>query len=117
MKLCKECGEQTIGRSDKVFCSSYCKSTWHNKKYYSDRKIMNEINTILRRNRRILIDLLDSKITSISTHSLMEKGFNFSYFTSSNKLESGKKCLFCYEIGYFQNTPDSFKIKLKNKNY
>jgi predicted RNA-binding Zn-ribbon protein involved in translation (DUF1610 family) len=30
-KLCPECGEKTIDRTDKKFCTDYCKNAYNNK--------------------------------------------------------------------------------------
>ena len=116
MTKCNECKEPMLGRSDKRFCGPYCRSTWHNKKYQIERKTVRRINVILKRNRQILISTLDSGLTNITLQHLLELGFNFGFFTSIDLLKKGYECKYCYDVGYFKITDNTFKIKLKNKN-
>lgn len=117
MAVCNECKEEFLGRSDKRFCSSYCRSTWHNKKYHTERKTVRRVNCILRKNRQILFTTLDFKVKIITTQYLLEQGFNFGYFTSADILKNNKTCKYIYDIGYYNNSEYTFKIKLKKKKY
>jgi len=110
---CKECKISIIGRSDKQFCTNYCRSAFHNRQYASDRKYVRHVNIILNRNRQILFDCLQLKTTVFPHLTLLEQGFNFSFFTSEIHLKKGQICRFCYDIGYYNYRNNKLKIKLK----
>ena len=63
---------------------------------------MRNINNTLRRNRRILEELLPpgKKGVSISKHKLLEKGFQFQYITHTFTNGTGKTYHYCYDYGY-----------------
>lgn len=98
-KQCLECGETFKGRKDKRFCSDQCRSTYNNK-LNSDNNAMRTINNILRKNRRILIDLNPEGKNKVSREKLNSKGFDFNYFTSTFTTKEGAQYFYCYEQGY-----------------
>ena len=99
-RFCKECEHKLSGRRDQKFCSDYCRNTFNNRKNEESNTFVRRINTILRKNRRILDKLNpDGKIT-INILVLAEEGFNFHYYTNIFETKAGKKYFFCYEHGY-----------------
>lgn len=99
-RTCIECGDSFNGRADKKFCSDLCRNA-HNNKLNSDQtNLVRNINNILRRNRRIIENLLPEETAKVSQQKLIEKGFNFNYFTNINTTKTGKNYTFCYEYGY-----------------
>jgi UDP-N-acetylmuramate-alanine ligase len=58
------------------------------------------INNILRKNRRIIENLLPEETAKVSHQKLIDKGFNFNYFTNITTTKTGKNYTFCYEFGY-----------------
>ena len=56
-KACLECGGKIIGRADKKFCSDQCRVSYNNKLNRDETAYMNNVSNILRKNRRILLDL------------------------------------------------------------
>ena len=56
-KKCLECTEPFRGRSDKKFCSDYCRNTYNNKVDPEDKNLIRNINNRLRRNYNILKEL------------------------------------------------------------
>jgi hypothetical protein len=62
---------------------------------------MRNINNILRKNRRILESVVheDGK-GKISKTKLIDKGFNFKYFTQTHTTQKGSTYKLCYDYGY-----------------
>ncbi|MDB5281093.1 MAG: hypothetical protein JWO06_168 [Bacteroidota bacterium] len=99
-KTCLSCGKPILGRSDKKFCDDQCRNSYNNQLNSDSTNYVRNINNILRKNRRILEELnIDGK-TKLPKTKLLERGFNFNYFTSLLTTKSGKTYHFCYEHGY-----------------
>ncbi len=99
-KTCLDCGEKIIGRSDKKFCSVECRVSYNNKLNSNETNHMRNVNNILRKNRRILIEANPAGKTKISREKLNQKGFDFNYFTNIYKTKEGSIYYYCYEQGY-----------------
>ena len=99
-KKCAECKDNIMGRQDKKFCSDQCRSSYNNKLNSDANNFMRNINNILRKNRRILIDLNPSGKAKVHKDKLVEAGFSFSYFTNVYRTKKGNVYYFCYEYGY-----------------
>lgn len=99
-RICPECGETFQGRSDKKFCSDLCRNSHNNKLNSDSTNYIRNINNILRKNRRIMEELLPDETAKVSNQKLMDKGFNFNYHTSTSTTKTGKTYIFCYEYGY-----------------
>jgi hypothetical protein len=86
-----------------------------NNKFKVASETVKEINSILRKNRRILEELIpeEGKI-KINTKRLFDKGFNFSYFTHAYNPNSGSSFYFVYEYGY-QKLADDFYLLIKRQ--
>lgn len=98
MGSCKECGENLVGRVDKLFCSDECRSAYHNKIHREESKSFKRINGILKKNYRILLSCLSSGEAHSTYSSLSEKGYNFRYHTSHRVISRRKVELTCYDI-------------------
>jgi hypothetical protein len=86
-KVCLECGEKLVGRADKKFCSDQCRISYNNKLNSDETNYVRNVNNALRKNRRILTELnTTQKTVSVSREKLLEKGFDFKYFTSPRLL-------------------------------
>ncbi len=99
-KECLECGDTIIGRADKKFCSSQCRSQYNNRLNSDHSNFMRNINNILRKNRRILAELNPKGKAKVHKDELLERGFKFSYFTNQYRTKSGNVYFFCYDHGY-----------------
>lgn len=106
-RWCLSCNNKVEGRVDKLFCSPYCKSSYH---YIKNRnKKMTRFNLIdvqLKRNRSVLKHFHKTGKTTILKSELIDKGFNPNYFTNYWKNNNNEVYLFCYEYGFF--SLDSF---------
>lgn len=98
---CPECGEIITGRTDKKFCNDYCRNTYNNKQNSSTNNYVRSINTILRKNRKILQTLLPPKGKGIvKSEKILSQGFNFNFHTHTYVTKKGDTYYFCYEYGY-----------------
>lgn len=99
-RLCPECGEVIVGRVDKKFCSDACRNTFNNKANSDSSNYVRNINNQLRKNRRILEDLLQGDKITLPKQKLLDKGFNFKYYTNQSTTKNGHTYVYCYEFGY-----------------
>ncbi|MFK8039450.1 MAG: hypothetical protein AB8B74_14250 [Crocinitomicaceae bacterium] len=113
-KICKNenCSKIVIGRIDRVFCSSYCKSDFHateNKK--SGKTIFKfKIDSVLKKNRAILAKYNIKSKATVRKEVLLEEGFNPRIFTHYWKNVKGDTYLFCYDQG-FKEVKDNSRNK------
>ena len=115
-KECLECAELIKGRSDKKFCSDLCRNAFNNKINSDTTNYVRNVNNILRKNRRILKDLMPSETAKSSKSNLIQKGFNFKYYTNLYITKKGITYYFCYEYGYLPIENDYyFLVKRKEK--
>lgn len=114
-KVCQECGVEFRGRIDAKFCSSDCRSTFHNRKNYHNKKLIREINKILWNNRQILEKLNPKGKTKVSKSKLAENGFNFKYFTNLYETKSGNSYHFCYDYGYIESENEYLTLVKKQE--
>jgi hypothetical protein len=99
-RKCEECGETIRGRIDKKFCSDLCRNAFNNKLNSDSNNFVRNINNILRKNRRILEELLHGEKITIPKQKMIDKGFNFSYHTNLSTTKTNNTYRFCYEYGY-----------------
>ena len=115
-KQCLECGVTFKGRIDKKFCTDQCRSSYNNRRNSDNTDSVRAINGILRRNRRILIDLNPAGKNKVSREKLRSKGFDFNYFTSIFTTKEGAQYFYCYEQGYLPIEKDYCLLVIK-KDY
>lgn len=115
-KQCLECGDTMIGRADKKFCSAQCRSSYNNKLNSDANKLVRNINNILRKNRRILVELNPDGKARVHKDKLTARGFNFNYFTNIYQTKSGNTYYFCYDYGYLPIKDDFFTLVIR-QNY
>ncbi len=116
-RTCPECGEKIVGRADKKFCSDQCRNTYNNRLNSDASNTVRNINNILRKNRRILMDLnKQSGKTMVTKESMLSKGFNFSYHTHTYTTKKGDVYHFCYEQGYLYLPDKELYLLVENKD-
>nr|WP_197486619.1 hypothetical protein [Mucilaginibacter sp. L294] len=99
-RKCLDCGTPLHGRADKKFCNDLCRNNFNNQLNSNSYNLVRNINNILRRNRRIIEELNPTGKIKVSREKMLQKGFDFDYFTSSYKTQAGARYFFCYEYGY-----------------
>jgi hypothetical protein len=116
IRHCPECGREIKGRRDKKFCDDTCRNTFNNKHYSDQTPEMRNINNALRKNRRIMEELLppEGKI-KIAGKVLREKGFDVNYITQIHTTQTGSVYRYCYEFGYLPLEGDYFLLVKKEK--
>lgn len=102
-RQCLTCSSELHGRSDKKFCDDQCRTIYNNRRK-TEGKTVKQINSILRRNRRILEQLIpsDGRKAMVSSRKLSDLGFNYSYYTHICTTRAGASYVFCYEYGYMK---------------
>jgi hypothetical protein len=114
-KTCLECNEKIVGREDKKFCSDGCRNAYNNKINKDSTNYMRNINNKLRKNYRILSELnIDVKLKTTRSK-LLNKGFDFEYFTSILNTKTGNTYYFVYDQGYMTLESDFFILVKKDK--
>ena len=99
-RRCLDCGSAIQGRSDKKFCSDYCRNNYHNRQNQMTNNYVRRINYVLRKNRRILEKLHLNGLEKVQKTALIREGFDFEYVTSICQNCNGHTYFFCYEQGY-----------------
>ena len=103
-RVCLECGESIVGRTDKKFCTDACRNIYH---YRSNNAPINYVRNVvnaLKRNRRILMELNDGVqgVKKVHRDRLVDKGYNFMYHTHTYRTMKGNVYVFCCEHGYLE---------------
>jgi len=99
-RLCPECGDEIIGRVDKRFCCDQCRNNFNNKQNRTSTNFMRNENAILKKNRRILMELNPDGKAKVHRDKMVEKGFSFNHLTRIYTTRKGEQYFFSYEYGY-----------------
>ncbi|MGH2646104.1 MAG: hypothetical protein ACRDE8_01000 [Ginsengibacter sp.] len=101
-KLCLTCAKPIKGRTDKKFCDDYCRNNYNNQLKSTTTNLVRNINNALGKNRRILETLFadGEEIAKATKDKLLQKGFQFKYFTNTYTNKKGNVYFFCYDLGY-----------------
>lgn len=99
---CLSCGKTVKGRTDKKFCDDYCRNNYNNQLKSATTNLVRNINNALGKNRRILESMFgeNEDITKTTKDRLLQKGFQFKYFTNLYTNKKGNTYYFCYDLGY-----------------
>jgi len=99
-RTCTYCGKPLMGRADKKFCDSDCRSSYYNALNRNTNNMMRKVNRTLSKNRRILKSLNPEGKATVHRNQLVKKKFDFNYHTNVYKTKAGKVYYFCYDQGY-----------------
>lgn len=99
-KKCPVCGSPVRGRTDKVFCSTKCKSINQYENRQEDEKFYLRVDRQLKINRKLLKKYNRSGFTTIRKSELTAEGFDPKFFTHYWKNKKGDVYLFCYDYGF-----------------
>lgn len=114
-KTCLDCGEPIVGRTDKKFCNDQCRNNYNNRLNSESSAFVRQINNILRKNRRILSELVPVDKSTVHKEKLSSLGFNFNYFTHLYTTQKGSTYRFVYEYGYLQLDNDFYMLVVREK--
>ena len=109
-RQCTTCREEIHGRSDKRFCSDYCRALHYNQVDADASLLMRRVNYQIRKNRRILARFNPKGKTKVARANLLEAGLNFQYHTHTRTTRSGQVFRFCYDQGYYEMKNNYVKI-------
>src|SRR5689334_15205385 len=113
-RLCLECNKPLKGRIDKKFCNDYCRNIYNNKVKLEESTYVRQINQVLKRNRRILEEMLGKDgMSRQSKSNFINKGFHFKYHTHQYINKKGNIYYFCYEYGFLPLEGDWYLIVRK----
>ena len=115
-RKCLDCGDALHGRADKKFCSDQCRNNYNNKLNRDTNNYVRNVHGLLRKNRRILSDMIDEGKTRLHKDALYALGYNFSFFTHMIELKDGSRFQYCFEYG-FREVEDDFVELNKNIHY
>lgn len=116
-RKCKICLKPIIGRSDKIFCSVYCKNVYHKKIRYASKIAAIEINGYLKRNYAILLEILGKNKSQIKVYRnlLEKKKFRFKYHTHFHINSKSKMFYYVYDLAWMEFSDDEILI-IKNQS-
>jgi hypothetical protein len=109
-KQCLECGDKFVGIIYKKFCSDACRNAYNNSVNKDSKNLIRNTNNRLRKNYRILEELNPEQKTKTSRAKLIEKGFDFNYFTSIYTTKAGAVYYFVYNQGYLPIEGDYYAL-------
>ena len=99
---CPICGLPFVGRSDKKFCSTKCKSIHHYEIRQESEVFFLKVDRQLKINRKLLKRYNKSGYTTIRKAILINAGFDPNFFTHYWKNQKGAIYLFVYEYGFLK---------------
>jgi hypothetical protein len=115
MSKCKICSNIISGRSDKKFCSVFCKNYYHTNLRRATAIAVRQIDIVLHRNRSILLEIMGkNKIQlKIGRIELDKKKFNFKYHTHFQVNSAGKTYFYVYDFARMEFSNDEVLIVRK----
>ena len=112
VKTCLACGKIIKGRSDKKFCDDYCRNNYNNQLKADSNNYVRNINNALKKNRRILEEILpaNEEMAKTTKEKLLLSGFQFKYQTHTYTTKKGNTYFYCYEYGYLPLDHDWYLV-------
>ncbi|MFM1878135.1 MAG: hypothetical protein RLZZ241_1001 [Bacteroidota bacterium] len=101
MQICPECHLTFKGRSDKIFCSDFCRNAHHNRRNRDTTNLIRKVHNRLRRNYRILNNIPREHFGNpIPRSELQNQGFDFQAITGIYIREKSLNYFRIYDLGY-----------------
>lgn len=113
-RYCQCCAQVLHGRMDKKFCDEGCRNNFNNQQNSVQNKEIRIINRVLKRNRTILLKLLEigNQSTKVDREYLLMEGFNFRYMTQQGISPDGQSYQICYDVGLISEQDRNYLIVL-----
>ncbi len=99
-KTCLECGKPLTGRVDKKFCDAYCRNTFNNRHKPDFEFQIQETNSTIRKNRRILNSLSPQGKTTVRKEVLDAMGYDYRCFSGLYKSPQGLLYYIVYDYAF-----------------
>lgn len=109
-KTCPSCGRTISGRANKRYCDDNCRNNYYYRIYSGQLLLVRNVNAILLRNRMILRNLNSFGRKTVPKQELVEKEFDFNYFTGIRKTKKGKTYYVVYDQAYAVNYNETVDI-------
>lgn len=104
-KECLYCKKELIGRTDKKFCDSQCKSAYqYQQGKEQPERFYNKVDNQIKLNRKILKDFNKGGKVTVRAEILKGKGFDPNFFTHYWKNNKSQVYLFVYEYGFLKTS-------------
>lgn len=113
-RKCLECGDSISGRSDKKFCGDNCRNLYNSRIDVTHKNLIRNTNNRLRKNFKILSELNKNGKTKVTKLKLVDRNFDFNYFTSTYTTQAGSTYFYVYNQGYLELENDIFLLIKKN---
>ena len=99
---CLACARPIKGRIDKKYCDDACRNNYNNRLNSDATPLIRAINNRLRKNRRILAELMTGrdKPLLVEKQKLTAKGFQFEFFTQQFRNYKNEVYYYSYDFGY-----------------
>lgn len=97
---CPICKSPVIGRSDKKYCSDYCRAMANRDQRIKSEEKFAVTNSILRHNRNVLNKLCPHGKAMVERHIMESLGYNFNFFTSVLITSSKTIYYTCYDYAF-----------------
>lgn len=96
------CSKELKGRSDKKFCTDYCRSSYHNLANAGQRTYIRQVNSQLQKNRSILAAAYSrhAREQLVPFPELLMRGFSLLHFTHRHNQGKTESYFCCYDYGY-----------------
>ena len=101
IRACRVCEEPLHGRSDKQYCSDYCRAIQYNRLHAEDIRVLRRTHYILRNNRNIL-QRLHTQVGKrpVNKDQLVLTGFHTEFMTRRVQRNARQEEYYCYDYGY-----------------
>lgn len=116
-RKCLECGKPVFGRIDKKFCDDQCRNAYNNRQNADANNFIRNVHNTLRKNRRILEELNPKGKGKTTKSTMLKKGFDFTYHTSTYTTKAGATYYFCYEYGYLPIDNDYMVLVIRQEEF
>ncbi len=109
-RKCPACGRTITGRANKIYCDDNCRNNYYYKLYGNQHLLVRNVNVVLLRNRLALKSLNPYGRKTFPKQALVDKDFDFDYFTGIRKTKKGKVYYVVYDYAYAVNENDTVDI-------
>jgi len=114
-RKCRLCKSNLVGRFDKVFCSLSCKNEYHIKLRRATKVATKKVDTILHRNRSILLELMGKNTRQKKMPKILldKKKFNYTYVTAYHRNNQQKMVNQVYDFSWMIFSDEEVLIRRK----
>lgn len=97
---CPVCNTRFKGRKDKLYCSDDCRAAYNRSQRQAAEAPLNQVLSVIRKNRGILKRLWKGKATMVSRERLMALEFEPSVFSSTHITSRNQTYYFSGDFGF-----------------